>query len=126
MTEPKLPHIAAVDEQGNEVDRSILDKDNVAFVPEEAPLDLTKDEKRRTTALMLAIQAYDKIIIKDAEMFIAVSRDPTHGPTIRPATMNAMVEAAIQFDFFISGGYDRLKNQPAEPLEVEEVKAAEE
>ena len=97
--------IIATDESGIERDASILETSGTAFDPTKVHLDLTKEEKRRTTALLLAIQAYQGIIIKDAEMYEAVSREKarTTEPPIKPATMTAMVEAALDFDDFISG-----------------------
>lgn len=81
-----------------------LEEKDIAFDPTTQALSLSKEEKRRTTALMMAIQAYDNIIIKDAEMYVAVSRDQDRGgPPIRPATMDAIVVAAIKFDAFIAG-----------------------
>ena len=84
---------------------AIIEDAGVAFDPSTQHLDLSKEEKRRTTALLLAIQGYKEIIIKDAEMYSAISRDQgrADAPQIRPATMDAMVEAAVRFDDFISG-----------------------
>ena len=91
-------------ETGEEADMAVLEESGVAFDPTRMHLDLTKAEKRRTTALMLAIQAYNNIIIKDAEYLReAHSQARSNGAVIRPATMDAMVVAAIQFDAFISG-----------------------
>src|ERR1051325_1339682 len=83
----------------------VLEDAGVGCDPRTQHMDLSKDEKRRTTALLLAIQAYQNLIIKDAEMYLAIKREERvgDGPVIQPATMNAMVEAAIQFDDFISG-----------------------
>jgi len=99
------PQFVALDENGAQRDTSILEEADVAYDPTKVTIDLTKEEKRRTTALMLAIQAYNNNIIKDADYLIAAYREADRGtgPTIRPATMNAMVEAAINFDLFISG-----------------------
>ena len=84
---------------------AIVESAGVAFDPTTQHLDLSKDEKRRTTALMMAIQAYENLIIKDAEYLKEMHSEARreNGPTIRPATMDAMVDAAIQFDAFISG-----------------------
>ncbi len=96
--------ISAVNPSGEEVDTSVLQESGMAFDPTQMHLELTKAEKRRTTALMLAIQAYDKLIIKDAEYLReAHSQAARSGAIIRPATMDAMVVAALQFDAFISG-----------------------
>lgn len=100
------PTFVAVDKDGNPGDMSVLDENDVAYDPGRMTVDLTKEQKRRTTALMMAIQAYDKLIIKDAEMYNAISRDTSRGaPVIQPATMSAIVEAAIQFDAFIAGEF---------------------
>lgn len=97
---------------GEPVDTGALEEAGVAFDPTRVHLDLTKDEKRRTTALMMAIQAYDHLIIKDAEYLReAHSQARSNGSVIRPATMDAMVVAALQFDAFIAG---RMTLQPTD------------
>lgn len=103
------PQIVGVTDEGEVVkDLSILEEHGVAYDPTQMTVDLTKAEKRRTTALMLAIQAYDKIIIKDAEYLREAHAQANRGgPVIQPATMNAMVEAAINFDAFIAGKFER-------------------
>jgi len=108
------PDFVAVSEDGRPEDMSVLDKQDVAYDPTQMTVDLTKAEKRRTTALMLAIQAYQNLIIKDAEMYRAISTEAmrNNGPVIQPATMSAMVEAAIEFDHFISGRFDIDKESP--------------
>lgn len=89
---------------------AVLEETDTAYDPTTQYVDLSKEEKRRTTALLMAIQAYNNIIIKDAEYYIAVKRDERNdnGPMIQPATMHAMVEAAMQFDAFIAGKYELL------------------
>lgn len=99
----------------------VLEESGTAFNPTTQHLDLTKAEKRRMTALMMAIQAYDNLIIKDAEMYAAVSRESgrnDEAPKIRPATINAMVDAAIHFDLFIAGAYDQTAEEPEPQEEV--------
>jgi len=95
----------AVDEHGEPVDMSVLEESGTAFDPTSQHLDLTKEEKRRTTALMMAIQAYKELIIKEAaylkEMADLARRD--EAPKLQPATIDAMVVAAIKFDNFIAG-----------------------
>lgn len=84
----------------------VLEDADVAFDPGTQYVDLSKDEKRRTTALMMAIQAYQNLIIKDADYLREASNlaRTNQGPQIAPATMDAMVEAAVQFDYFIATG----------------------
>jgi len=87
-------------------DLSVVEQAGVAFDPTTQHLDLTKDEKRRTTALLLAIQAYRELIIKDAAYLKEVhdeQRRSNDAPRIKPATIDAMIDAAIRFDQFIAG-----------------------
>jgi hypothetical protein len=97
--------INAVNSAGEEVDTAVLEDAGVAFDPTTMHVDLSKDEKRRTTALMLSIQAYQHLIIKDADYLREAHAQAraNDGPVIRPATMDAMVMGALQFDAFISG-----------------------
>lgn len=86
-------------------DLSILEESGAGFDP--TTQHLSKEEKRRTTALMMAIQAYRELIIRDAAMLreIADMNRRNEGPAIHPATMEAMVDAAVKFDSFIAGRY---------------------
>lgn len=83
----------------------ILEDAGVAFDPASQHLDLSKEEKRRTTALLMAINAYSGLIIKDADYLREVSTQARTNPelTIRPATIDAIVDAAMKFDRFIAG-----------------------
>ena len=87
-------------------DLSVLETSGTAFDPTNQHLDLSKEEKRRTTALLMAIQAYQHLIIKDADYLREASNlaSNNRGPAISPATIDGMVIAAIKFDYFISGG----------------------
>ncbi len=88
-------------------EHAVLEEAGVAFDPAGQHMDLGKDEKRRTTALLMAIQAYQHLIIKDAEIYREIRNDSSRpdGPKIQPATMDAMVAAAIMFDAFIAGRF---------------------
>lgn len=116
MIDDRLSEIEVVDRRtGEPADMSVLEDAQVAFDPTKAHLDLSKDEKRRTTALLMAVQAYKELIIQDAEMYKALKKN---NEVTRPATINAMVGAAIQFDAFISGHYSDLPlPQPQDPDE---------
>lgn len=84
----------------------VLEDTGVGFDPAAQHLDLTKDEKRRVTALLMATQAYKDLIIREADYL----REAAHlaqsgqGPTLKPATIDAMIDAAIKFDCFIACG----------------------
>ena len=85
----------------------VIEEAGIAFNPETQHLDLSKEEKRRTTALLMAIQAYDKLIIKEAEYLRQATDNARReeGPKIQPATIEAMIDAAWKFDCFISGKF---------------------
>lgn len=118
------PGVKVVDKAtGEAADLSVLEDAGVAFDPTAQHLDLTKDEKRRTTALMMAIQAYKELIIRDA-MYLEKAADLARrqeGPVIRAATMDAMVHGAIMFDRFIAGHYSGETTEPARGGAADEV-----
>lgn len=94
-------------EKDMSADIAAIEEAGVAFDPTSQHMDLSKEEKRRTTALLLAIQAYDHLIIKDAEMYRKMKAEERRGDrpiTIHPATIDGILEAAIKFDLMIAGG----------------------
>lgn len=94
----------------------VLEDAGVAYNPTR-PLDLSVEEKRRTTSLMLAVQAYKDQLIPDAG-YLQTAADLARrgeGPSIRPATIDAVVVAAIKFDLFIAGA---ARKEDFEPREV--------
>lgn len=125
MKDPNPKFVAIDPDTGEVVDTRVIQEAGMGYDPASQVLDLSKDEKRRTTALMLAIQAYDKIIIKDAEYLKEAHNEARRtGSVIQPATMLAMVEAAIQFDAFISGALSaRTQEQQAQTQPAEAVQA---
>lgn len=111
MTEGRIFEAVATD--GERRDLSVLEDAGIAYDPTKAPLDLTRDEKRRVTSLMMAIQAYNGLIIKDAEMYLAICKEHRQddGFKIKPATIDGIVDAAIYFDDFISGKIEERMKQ---------------
>ena len=116
-----IPTMQSVDDKGEPVDLSVLEKTDTAFDPTTQHLDLSKEEKRRTTALMMAIQAYKELIIREADYLekVADLARRGEGPAIQPATIDAMVVAAIKFDCFIAGQAEAVpdSNDSSEPDE---------
>jgi hypothetical protein len=86
-------------------DLNTMEEAGLAFDPTTQHLDLNKEEKLRTTALMMAIQAYRELIIKEASYLREVSdlARRGEGPALQPATIDAMIEAACKFELFIMG-----------------------
>jgi len=106
MTDDQTPEMQAMDQRtGKPADLSVLEEAGVAYDPTQQHLDLSKDEKRRVTALLMAIQAYRELIIKEAGYLekVADLARRNEGPAIKPATIDAMVDAAFKFDAFIAG-----------------------
>jgi hypothetical protein len=111
------PRFVGVDEEGRVRDTSVIESSGMGYDPGNMTVDLTKAEKLRTTALMLAINAYEKLIIKDAEYLREANAQARsgEGPKIQPATMNAMVQAAINFEAFLLGRYSHPQEPTTEP-----------
>jgi hypothetical protein len=63
-------------------------------------LDLTHDEKLRVTALMLAIQYYERTIVTDGALYSAMK---AHGVEFRAAHPDHVVEIGAQFLCFLAG-----------------------
>ncbi len=116
LPEPN-PQFACVAEDGKEVDTSVIESAGLGFDPANQTIELTKAEKLRTTALMLAINAYANLIIKDAEYLKEMHNESRRegGPVIKPATMNAMIQGAIDFEAFLLGRYSKQAQIAAEP-----------
>lgn len=120
-----LPEIEVTDERtGEAVDMSVLEDTDTAFDPSKMHLDLTREEKRRTTALMLAMQGYRELIIKEADYLVAAAdlARRNEGPALSSATIDGMVDAAMKFDMFITSGrmlaaQDPPAGRPTQPNE---------
>lgn len=78
--------------------------DNFMFDPGEQHLDLTKAEKLRTTALLMAINYVRETICNDAELYRAMRQD---GKTFTAATVPMIVQCSVEFEDFLLGRYSR-------------------
>lgn len=91
-----------------------FEESGTGYDPTTQVLDLSKEEKRRTTALFMAINAYRELIIKEAaylrEAADLARRD--EGPKLQPATIDAIVVAALKFDAFIAGAVTITPGEP--------------
>lgn len=122
----KEPLMQAVNADGEPVSLASMEEAGVGFDPTTMHLDLSKDEKRRTTALLMAISAYKELIIRDAE-YLKVASDlarDNRGPQIKPARIDEMVDTAIKFDCFIATGralevrYVEVKQEEPDPEKI--------
>jgi hypothetical protein len=94
-----------------------LQGSGMGYDPAIQSLDLTKNEKRRVTALLLAIQAHDKMIVKDADLYRELSSDRQrrNESPLTPASIEAIIDAAVLFDAFIEGQFQRKEEPHDEP-----------
>lgn len=63
-------------------------------------LDLTKEEKLRTAALIMAIHYHVETIVKDAAMYQAMVNRQEH---LKPSTVERVVRIAEEFERFLLG-----------------------
>lgn len=69
----------------------------------DAPLDLTKNEKLRVTALMMAINYHRETIVHDAAMYQQLKMD---NKILSPTRAHKVVAQAVIFELYLRGGYD--------------------
>jgi hypothetical protein len=66
-------------------------------------LDLSKDEKLRATALMMAVSYHKETIVKDGSMYQTMK---ANGTNLRPSQPAAVLDAAIVFEGYLRGHYN--------------------
>lgn len=101
-----------------------LEESGTMYDPTTQCLDLSTEEKRRTTALFMAINAYHELIIKEAA-YLREAADlarRNEGPALQPATIDAIVVAALKFDSFIAGKVTMTAVEPEEGSAATETK----
>lgn len=96
--EPKAGHLLGRSQEDADAVNTVM------YDPGEQHLDLTKGEKVRTTALLMAINYVGETICKDAQMFQALKMD---GRALVPATTPHVLQSAIQFEMFLLGRYSQ-------------------
>ena len=74
---------------------------NPGFDIENTELDMTREEKLRATALLLASRYYVETICKDGALYTAMIMK---GEQLKPATSNAIVGIACQFHDYLETG----------------------
>lgn len=97
----------------DEISESMAEDFDQVLDVRDMKLDLTKDEKLRTAALMMAIRYHTETIIKDAaylqlmmqrEKEAKFSNDPDMEMIhLRPSTVTAVVHIAREFENFLLG-----------------------
>lgn len=74
-------------------------------------LDLTKEEKTRTLALMLALKYHSDTICRDADMMRELR---SQGVTLTPSQAHKVVAQACVFEMFLRGDMDGAAEQALE------------
>ena len=80
----------------------------IASVPSVAnmQLDLTKDEKLRTTALMLAVRYHQDTVVKEGELYQQMKMDQKQ---LRTTSAKIVVEYAWEFEQYLRGESEVVK-----------------
>ena len=73
-------------------------------------LDLTRDEKLRATALMMAVSYHKETIVKDGQMYQTMK---ANGTNLRATAPTQVIDAALVFEGYLRGHYNELVAQIA-------------
>jgi hypothetical protein len=95
MTEEKSEERAATEAAGLPQVSEILDMS----------LDLTRDEKLRATALMMAVSYHKETIVKDGSMYQTMT---AQGKNLRATAPQQVVDAALVFEGYLRGHYNEM------------------
>jgi hypothetical protein len=71
------------------------------FDPGEMELGLSKIEKLRATALLMAIKYYSDTIIKDGVLYNAMK---SHNEQLSPASYEHVIDIAVEFSIYLATG----------------------
>ncbi len=68
-------------------------------------LDMTRDEKLRATALMMAVSYHKETIVKDGQMYQTMK---ANGTNLRASDPKQVLDAALVFEGYLRGHYNDL------------------
>lgn len=71
----------------------------------EMNLDLTRDEKLRATALMMAVSYHKETIVKDGAMYQTMK---ANGTNLRASDPKQVLDAALVFEGYLRGHYNEM------------------
>lgn len=88
----------------------VVEAAGIPNVPEllNMQLDLTRDEKLRATALMMAVSYHKETIVKDGQMYQTMKANGTNFRTTDP---KQVVDAALVFEAYLRGHFNELVAQ---------------
>ncbi len=95
------------DEAENDLKAQVADAAGLPNVAEvlNMELDLSRDEKLRATALMMAVSYHKETIVKDGQMYQTMK---ANGTNLRATDPKQVVDAAIVFEGYLRGHYNEL------------------
>lgn len=98
------------DEPEDDVKDQIADAAGLPNVREvlDMSLDLTRDEKLRATALMMAVSYHKETIVKDGAMYQTMK---ANGTNLRSSNPQQVLDAAMAFEGYLRGHYNELMLQ---------------
>lgn len=95
------------DERDEELSSQVAGASGLPSAPEllNMQLDLTRDEKLRATALMMAASYHKETIVKDGQIYQTMKANGTNFKTTDP---RQVVDAAIVFEGYLRGHFNEL------------------
>lgn len=114
-----------IEEPEDHIEGQVADAAGIPNMPEilNMELDLSRDEKLRATALMMAVSYHKETIVKDGTMYQTMK---ANGTNLRASDPKQVLDAAIVFEGYLRGYYNELVMQIALGFQhaVEEAVAA--
>jgi len=95
------------DEPEDDIKDQIAGAAGLPNVPEilNMNLDLSRDEKLRATALMMAVSYHKETIVKDGSMYQTMK---ANGSNLRASEPKQVVDAAMAFEGYLRGHYNEI------------------
>ena len=95
------------DEIEDKIEGEVVDAAGLPNVPEilNMSLDLSRDEKLRATALMMAVSYHKETIVKDGAMYQTMK---ANGTNLRATDPKQVLDAAVIFEGYLRGYYNEL------------------
>lgn len=98
------------EDQEGALEAEVADAAGLPNVPEilNMQLELSRDEKLRATALMMAVSYHKETIVKDGAMYQTMK---ANGTNLRASDPKQVLDAAMVFEGYLRGHYNELMLQ---------------
>lgn len=95
------------DDELKNAEQAVIDGAGIPNVPEilNMGLDLTRDEKLRATALMMAVSYHKETIVKDGQIYQTMK---ANGTNLRASDPKQVVDAALVFEAYLRGHFNEV------------------